>query len=255
MAEQKRFYWIKLKESFFINNEVTDWIISQPNGCEYIVLYLKLCILTANKGGRLAMEIGEMLIPYDAQKIAADTKFDIDTVIVAMELFRKIGLIYEEEDGILKIPYVEEVVGSETPAAIRKRKSRAQKSLNGGESVTMSQICPGQCHIEKEKEKEKDKRDKEIKILDSDADEEEGSGISKEEHEYRSKLEVFRDKLILNDYQVEELLKIMGLEVFEEYVERFNNYVNKTGYTIKNHYETLLKWYKEDSGIRERRKQ
>ena len=63
MAEQKRFYWIKLKEDFFINNEVTDWIISQPNGCEYIVLYLKLCILKANKGGRLAMEIGEMLIP------------------------------------------------------------------------------------------------------------------------------------------------------------------------------------------------
>ena len=255
MAEQKRFYWIKLKESFFINNEVTDWIISQPNGCEYIVLYLKLCILTANKGGRLAMEIGEMLIPYDAQKIAADTKFDIDTVIVAMELFKKIGLIYEEADGVLKIPYVEEIVGSETPAAERMRKSRAKKLLSSGEETTRNNVTKTRNNVTQRKRTDKDKRDKEIKILDSVADEEEGSGISKEEHEYRSKLEIFRDKLILNDYQVEELLKIMGLEVFEEYVERFNNYVNKTGYTIKNHYETLLRWYEEDSGIRERRKQ
>ena len=135
------------------------------------------------------------------------------------------------------------------------RKSRAKKLLSSGEETKCNNVTKTRNNVTQRKRTDKDKRDKEIKILDSDTDEEEGSGISKEEHEYRSKLEVFRDKLILNDYQVEELLKIMGLEVFEEYVERFNNYVNKTGYTIKNHYETLLKWYEEDSGIRERRKQ
>ena len=137
MAEQKRFYWIKLKEEFFSELESIDWLISQKNGCEYVVLYLKLCLLTANKGGRLAMQIGEMIVPYDVNKIARDTKFDIDTVIVAMELFRKIGLIYEEADGVLKIPYVDEIVGSETSGAKRVREHRArQKRYNVTLNVT-----------------------------------------------------------------------------------------------------------------------
>lgn len=128
MAEKKRYYWIKLKENFF-DLETIDWLISQKNGCEYIVLYQKLCLLTANKDGKLAMQIGEMIIPYDVNKIARDTKFSLDTVIVAMELFKKIGLIYEQEDGILKIPYVEEMVGSETSSAQRVREYRQRKAL------------------------------------------------------------------------------------------------------------------------------
>ena len=134
--ENKRFYWIKLKENFF-NIETIDWLISQKNGCEYIVLYQKLCLLTANKNGELSMQIGEMIIPFDADKIARDTKFKIDTVLVAMELFKKIGLIYEQEDGILKIPYVEEIVGSETASAERVRKHRAaKKALQSNSNVT-----------------------------------------------------------------------------------------------------------------------
>ena len=85
MAEVKRYYWIKLKENFF-DLETIDWLISQKNGCEYIVLYQKLCLLTANKDGNLLMQIGEMIIPYDFNKIARDTKFSIDTVIVAKSM-------------------------------------------------------------------------------------------------------------------------------------------------------------------------
>lgn len=135
MAESKRYYWIKLKEDFF-DIETIDWLISQKNGCEYIVLYQKLCLLTANKDGKLAMKVGEMIIPYDVNKIARDTKFDIDTVIVAMELFKKIGLIYEQEDGILKIPYVDEMVGSETSSAKRVREYRQKKALQCNNNVT-----------------------------------------------------------------------------------------------------------------------
>ena len=38
-----------------------------------------------------------MIIPYDSDKIAGDTKyFSKDTVIVAMELFKKLNLIYTD---------------------------------------------------------------------------------------------------------------------------------------------------------------
>ena len=249
MAE-KRFYWIKLKESFFINNELTDWIISQPNGCEYIVLYLKLCILTANKGGRLAMQIGEMLIPYDAKKISVDTKFDIDTVIVAMELFKQIGLIYEEADGVLKIPYVDEIVGSETPAAERMRKSRSKKALKPSKDVTMLQQSYEQCYTEKEKRvKSIEKRDLKNRVLDAEAVIPAEAEITASDYSKQTpfeKLEPFRyDNVFLSDAQIEALLKIMDIKVFDAYVDKISKYPN-----TKNHYETIKKWYEQDSRIK-----
>lgn len=154
----KRYYWIKLKENFF-DLETIDWLVSQKNGCEYIVLYQKLCLLTANKGGKLVSEVGEMIIPYDTQKIARDTKFSVDTVIVAMELFKKIGLVYEETDGILQIPAVSEMVGSETAGAERVRKHRqkqdekkclpteAKTNAERQRAFRAKQACEGKQHI------------------------------------------------------------------------------------------------------------
>lgn len=127
MAE-KRYYWIKLKDDFF-NLDTIDFLFGQEHGCEYIVLYQKLLLLTKNADGNLATTIGEMMIPYDAKKIARDTKFSIDTVIVGMDLFKKLGLIYEQENGILKIPYTEELIGSESSSAKRVREHRKNKAL------------------------------------------------------------------------------------------------------------------------------
>lgn len=155
----KKYYWIKLKTDFF-DLETIDWLISQKNGCEYVVLYQKLCLLTANKGGELVSSIGEIIMPYDANKIARDTKFSFDTVVVALELFRKIGLIYEQENGILKIPYVSDIVGSETESAQRVRNHRANKAneaLQCNKNVTQDVTnVTLQCNTEIEKDIELD---------------------------------------------------------------------------------------------------
>ena len=108
----KRYYWIKLKTDFF-NQEDIDFLLSQENGCQYVVLYQMLCLNTANTGGRLASSMNEVIVPYDVKKIVRDCKyFDIDTVAVALELFKKLGLIYEEEDNVLRISNYENIVGS-----------------------------------------------------------------------------------------------------------------------------------------------
>lgn len=165
----KKYYWIKLRTDFF-DLETIDWLISQKNGCEYVVLYQKLCLLTANKGGELSSSVGEILVPYDANKIARDTKFSFDTVVVALELFKKIGLIYEQENGILKIPYVADIVGSETDSAQRVRNHRARKALQCNSDVTDTALhCNTDIDkdIEKEIEKEKDlEKEKENNVSD-----------------------------------------------------------------------------------------
>ncbi len=135
MAE-KRFYWIKLKTDFF-NQDTIDFILQQENGCKYIVLYQMLCLKTANNNGELNTKIGEMIVPYNIEKIQRDTKyFDIDTIIVALELFKKLGLIYEEEDKTLKISSFNELVGSESSSAKRVREYRQRKALQCNKNVT-----------------------------------------------------------------------------------------------------------------------
>ena len=136
MEKTKRYYWIKLKTDFFNLAEI-DFLLSQKNGCQYIVLYQMLCLQTANNNGELASRLGEMLIPYDADKIARDTKyFSKDTVIVAMELFKKLNLIYTDDGICLKIAGFENMVGSETGWAKQKREQREKHKLLSGQCPT-----------------------------------------------------------------------------------------------------------------------
>lgn len=119
--DSKRYYWIKLKTDFF-SRDTIDFLLSQNNGCEYVVLYQMLCLNTANNNGQLATNIGEMIVPYDVEKIARDTKyFTEDTIRVALELYKQLGLIYVGDNNLLQIAEFNELVGSETSWAEKKR--------------------------------------------------------------------------------------------------------------------------------------
>lgn len=125
----KKYYWIKLKTDFF-NREDIDFILSQENGCEYVVLYQMLCLNTANNEGKLETKMNEMIIPYDIKKIVRDCKyFDYDTVAVALDLYKRLGLIYEEDNKILKIANYSDMVGSESEWAEKKRIYREKQKL------------------------------------------------------------------------------------------------------------------------------
>lgn len=124
MDDNKRYYWIKLKTDFF-NQETIDFLLSQTNGCEYVVLYQMLCLKTANNNGILSSNIGELIVPYDISKISRDTKyFNEDTIRVALELYKQLGLIYEGDNNLLQITNFEDLVGSETRWAKYKRDER-----------------------------------------------------------------------------------------------------------------------------------
>lgn len=61
-----------------------------------------------------------------------------------------------------------------------------------------------------------------------------------------NELQTFRyDNVFLSDNQVGALLEVMDIKVFDAYVDKITNYPN-----VKNHYETILKWYNEDKRIK-----
>jgi predicted phage replisome organizer len=163
-TENKRFYWIKLRENFF-QQETIDWLMEQENGSAYIVLYLKMCLLTANTSGELIRTIGDMTIPYEPKKISQKTGFDIDTVNVALSLFKHLGLIEETQEGIPVMPEVKNMVGSESESAARVRKYRKKKkALQSNTEVTNKAL---QSNVEnrdksiENRDKSKENRDKE----------------------------------------------------------------------------------------------
>lgn len=126
--KKKRYYWIKLKDGFFDTDEI-DFLLSQKNGSDYVVLYQMLCLKTINTKGNLVRMVGEMLMKYDEEKIQRDCKyFTLDTVRISLSLYKKLGLVYEEADGTIQIVDFDNMVGSETQGAIEKREQRANKN-------------------------------------------------------------------------------------------------------------------------------
>lgn len=175
MATGKRFYWMKLKESFMTSDTI-DYFMSQPNGAQYVVLYQMLCLKTINTDGKLERRIGEVIIPYDISKIQRDTKwFSEDTIRVALQLYKSFGLIYEDQDGTLVMADHSNLVGSETDYAIQKKNQRSifkgdQKKLPPGDVDKNADNAVDNVHTDIRD------RDKRLDIRDRDKDQEEELG-------------------------------------------------------------------------------
>lgn len=131
----KKYYWLRLKEDFF-DDDAIGWIEEQPKGKEYALFYLKLCLKSLKTDGILIRTVGTMLVPYDMKKLSEITKTDFDTVVVAMELLKNIGLVEVLENGEIFLPRLSEMVGSETDKALLMRKKREQVKLSNGNIVT-----------------------------------------------------------------------------------------------------------------------
>ena len=101
----------------------------------------------------MARQLGEMIIPYEIEKIQRDCKwFSIDTVRIALELYKKLGLIFENNDGILAISDFDRLIGSQTYGAEKKQLQRVEDK------------CPPICPPEKDIKRLRDKENREEDI-------------------------------------------------------------------------------------------
>lgn len=227
----KRYYWLKLKEDFF-DDDTISWIEEQENGKEYCLFYLKLCLKALKTDGILIRTVGNLLVPYDVEKLAEITRTKFDTVAVAMQLFQKIGLVQVLENGELYLSRLAEMVGSETDKAALMRKSRENKKL--GNNVTAA--LPER-YTEKEIEIEKDNRDIEIEK------EQEGTprkAAKPARHKYGE-----YGNVLLSD---EELTKLQAEfpQDWQERIERLSSYIASSGKKYRNHLATIRNWARAD---------
>ena len=239
MATGKRYYWIKLKDSFMSSDEI-DYLMSQPDGANYVVLYQMLCLKTINTNGCLVSKIGEMLIPYDAEKIQRECKwFPLSTVRLALTVYKQIGLIFENPDGTLSISDYQNMIGSETDWAAKNRRIRsnaANKELqeghdtghtsghnvssDGGENVPTEKEIEKEIEIEKEREGET------------------GHPTPAAYGRYNN--------VILTDTELSGL-KTELPDKWEYYLDRLSCHIASTGKQYHSHAATIYKWAQEDA--------
>lgn len=148
MASSKKYYWIKLRTDFWDSPQI-DFLLDQENGSDYVVIYQMLCTMCANANGMLVNKIPvgeygqEMIVPYNPKKIAQKTKhFSLDTIMIALELYKQLGLIYEENNNVLRIVGIENMVGSsaDNNNAERQRRYR-QRQKEIAQSAKVKQIA------------------------------------------------------------------------------------------------------------------
>lgn len=142
MAINKRYYWLKLPEDFF-QSETIRWLEEQPNGIYYSNFYLKLCLISINDNGMLIRRVGEMYIPYDIKRLSELTNINSDTIMIAINLLKKLGLLEVLDNGAFYLNQVKNMVGSESESAKRVRKHRNKtKALQCNETETQKkQLC------------------------------------------------------------------------------------------------------------------
>lgn len=125
--QNKRYYWLKLKNDFFEGDEI-NWLEEQENGAVYILFYLKLCLRSLRSDGVLMRRVGKMEIPYDTKKLADITGTPLPAAETAMALLTSAGLVEVQENGALFMPQMEDMAGSETERAAIMRKYRTPKT-------------------------------------------------------------------------------------------------------------------------------
>lgn len=61
--------------------------------------------------------------------------------------------------------------------------------------------------------------------------------------------ELGKGVVILSDEQVDHLLDVMGLDGFDHYIRKLADFIIKNDAKVASHYETILKWWTEDSNV------
>ena len=61
--------------------------------------------------------------------------------------------------------------------------------------------------------------------------------------------ELGKGVVFISQEQMDDLLDRMDIDTFDYYVDKLSSFIIKNGAHVRNHYETILKWWREDSGI------
>ena len=226
MAENRRYYWLKLKEDFFIDKRIKR-LRRISGGDTYTIIYLKLLLLSLKDSGKLYYDGVETDFIKELALTIDETEDDVMVTVnylVAQNLMEVV--VDNDEYFLTEIP---SLIGSETASTRRSRKSREQKALQCNNGATPCNLLRQNCNTEIEKEID-------IEI------EKEGE-IEKQNlpHIFYGEYKNIR----LTDEEYQRLTdKLQGHT--DTMIEKLSRYIKSSGKIYQDHYVTILNWYEQD---------
>ena len=155
MADNKKYYYIKLQENFFEREEIL-MLESIENGHMYSNILLKLYLKSLKNEGKLMFN---NIIPYTPEILSKVIRVNKDTMVVALKLFQDFGLIEVLDNGAIYMSNIQNFIGKSSTEADRKRSYRKQiEDEKGQMSGLLSLKCPDISPPEKEIELEIEKK-------------------------------------------------------------------------------------------------
>ena len=148
MADNRRYYWLKLKEDFFTDKRIKR-LRKISGGDTYTIIYLKLLLLSLKDSGKLYYDGVETDFIKELALTIDETEDDVMVIVNYLVAQGLMEIITENDEYFLtEIP---SLIGSETASTRRSRKSREQKALQCNTGATPTQQnCNGDIEIEKE---------------------------------------------------------------------------------------------------------
>ena len=233
MADNRKYYYLKLKENYFDEDAIV-LLESMQDGMLYSNILLKLYLKSLKNGGKLQLDED---IPYTAQMIATITRQQVGTVERALQIFMKLGLVEPLQNGALYMSNIELLIGQSSTEGERKR--RARRALQESKALPeaaadkcppyAADICPPERELDIEIEKELEiKREGEIKT---------GQTARAPFGRY--------ENVFLSEKELAELQKELPGK-WEYYIDRLSGYIASTGKKYRNHAATILRWAADD---------
>lgn len=231
MSDNRKYYYLKLKENFFTTEKMVI-LESAQDGLLYSNLLLKMYLMSLKHSGILMLGDG---LPHTPQTIATFTRHQIGTVERALKLFTEFGFVEVLTDGAYYMADIQLLIGQSSTEGERKKKERMrlkrQNLLPSGQAdicppYSREDICPPEI-----RDKRLDIRDKSIENRESDND----------ARAYGKYGNVF-----LSDREMSELQEEFSDSVLQDYVERLSEYMESTGREYKSHAATIRRWANAD---------
>lgn len=158
MGDNKRYYWLKLKDDFFDSRKMKK-LRKVAGGDTYTIIYLKLQLLSINNEGVIEFEGTDEDIYH---QLALDIDEEIDDIKMTLAFCNANDLIDYVDDDVF-LSEVPALIGSETASTRRSRKHRRkQKALQSNGRALQCNTNATKCNTEQERdiEQEQERREK-----------------------------------------------------------------------------------------------
>ena len=236
--------WIKICTDVFDDEKIV-LIEALPECDGVLVIWFKLLCLAGKQNNGGVFMLNDK-IAYTDEMLATIFRRPVNVVRLALHTFEEFGMI-EIINNTITIPNWDkhqnlqqlEKAREQTRRRVAKHREK-QKLIASGE--TCNALRNGNVTQTDKKRIEEDKNRIEIDVADATKD---GSDDAK------NKLAMLGGSfagVILTEEQNDKLLDLLDIEVYDYYVEKLSKSIAAGG-KYNGHYETILKWYKQDSAV------